>query len=225
MIPADSAEKTPMLSEPMMRLEDVRSQEVQAEEPEDDGRDPGDRLEHRLDDVAHPWAGVLREEDGAQEAERDRDDHGDHGDEHRAADQGQDAEGVRLDGRRPLGPGEEVDRVDLLEELEGLEREDERRSPIGGEDAEDRRQEQERLDDPFADRPLPGQRAGRRQPSERASRQVGVIRLTNHEAERRTGPIRASGRCVAGGGGKAGYWTAAAQAASVAAFTSAGAAT
>ena len=47
------------------RLDDVRADEGQREEPQDDARDAGEDLEDRLDDAAHPRLGVLGEIDRA----------------------------------------------------------------------------------------------------------------------------------------------------------------
>ena len=61
-----------------------------------------------MSDLAHARAGVLAEVDRRAEAERDRHEQGDAGDEEGAADQRQDAEALRLDDRRPVRAEEEL---------------------------------------------------------------------------------------------------------------------
>ena len=94
MIPPLSTEKSPMLSSPIVGRRSSGA-EVQAEEAEDDRRNPGDRLEQRLDDVAEARARILGQEGRRKEPERDRDDERDHRDRQRSRDQREDPVGLR----------------------------------------------------------------------------------------------------------------------------------
>ena len=119
---------TPMTRPAAERVEDVhldaevaqeRRHERQREVAEDDGRDPGQDLERRLEDPARARARVLAQVDRRAEPERHRDE---------ARDQnvtssvpttsGRTPKLGRLEERRPVRPGEEVDDRDLAEELD-----------------------------------------------------------------------------------------------------------
>ena len=111
---------------------EVRRHEREGEEAEDDRRDPGERLERRLEDVADARARVLAHVDRGPEPAREADDAGPERDDERSHEQGLDAEGGGLEERRPPVAGEEVDDRDLAEELD-------RRHDQGDDDPDRRR--------------------------------------------------------------------------------------
>src|SRR5690606_35527766 len=105
--------------DPEDRTQD-RGHERDGEEAVDDGGDPHQDLEHRLEDRPHPAAGVLGEVDGRGESDRDRHQHGDEADEDRGQHQRPDPEAPSLG--QPDRVGDELPQVDplVLEEEQRL---------------------------------------------------------------------------------------------------------
>ena len=87
MMPADRALN--WLTSNPSAAEDVRREVGEGEVAEDDGRDAGQRLEDRLDHLAHPRRRVLGEVDRAQQPERDRHEQADAGQVERPPDERQ----------------------------------------------------------------------------------------------------------------------------------------
>ncbi len=113
-----------------------------------DGRDAGEQFQHRLDGLAQARPGELGEEDRDHGAERDG-----HQQRHAGADQGarqqhHDAEVGVVEERRPLRVGQEIPQRHVAEEHHGF-RDQDIDDAKRGKHRDHRRQEQDRLDEPF----------------------------------------------------------------------------
>ena len=94
---------------------------LKREVPVDNGGDPGQDLENGLHHPPNAWSSELAEVYRDHQSRRQRHGHGDGRDEHRARDQGQDAEVLLGEERRPLPVREEVLDRYLAEERNALQ--------------------------------------------------------------------------------------------------------